>query len=116
VDQPEGERDRAAPGEPRAVDQVFHGDEDDRRGDRGFDDAAAEADQVQGGQRQRDAVRDGEERDDRGRLTEGLARQEQGGDEQQVVVAGQDVLDAEAEEARAAAAGTGRGSLRVGGA
>jgi len=95
------------------------GDPDDGQRDGGLDDAAGHRDHAQNGEGQRDAVGDREGRDDLEEGKHAAAPQQQHEEERQVVVASEDMLDAELEEARLRATGPARahrdsGHARIG--
>ena len=85
VDEAERERDPGAHVAAAPRQQVVGADVDDAQRNRRFDDPCRRADDVQGGERQRDAVRQGERSDDDEELADGSAEQQQADQEQQMV-------------------------------
>ena len=98
MDEAERERDPGAHVAAAADQQVVGADVDDAQRDRRLDDPRRRGDEVQRRERQRDAVRDGERGDDERQLAERAAEQQQADQEQQVVGADQDVVDAGGQE------------------
>ena len=98
VDQPEDECHAPAMRGRRAEDDVLHRDPHDGRGDHRLDHARRHRDQAGHREREREAVGDRERGDDAEQRPEAAAAQQQRGEEQEMVVAGEDVLDAQAKE------------------
>ena len=99
MDQPEAEADEPAPDHDRAQEEVLGGDEGDRQRDHRFHEPVGQHHDVEHGQGQRDAVGQRERRDDLGQRQPAAAAQEQPEQEEQMIPAGEDVLDAEENEA-----------------
>src|SRR5258705_6999081 len=88
-----------------AEEDVLEGDVDDRCGDDALDEPLGDRDEAEHGEGERDAVGDGESGDDLEEREEAAAPEQQCPQEEEMVVAGQDVLDPEAEEAPLLAGG-----------
>ena len=112
VDQAEGEDHQEAELTVGRAEDVFQGDDHDRRRDDRFDNVSRGRDVAQGGQREGDRVGGRESRDlDQDRLP-GAAEQEETEDEQDVVEAfGQDVFEALLEVAEEGGAGAAVGVM-----
>src|SRR5215468_8252323 len=100
--------------------EVFQGDPDDGQRDGGLDDAAGHRHHAQHGESQRDAMGDREGGDDLEEGEEATAPQQQHEQEKEMVIAGENVLDAELEEAcpcasSPASADRDSGHARIGG-
>ena len=79
--------------------EIFEGHPGDRQRDGALDQTRRQLHDVEDGEGERHAVRDGERRHDREQRPESAAHQEEREQEEHVVVPGRDVLDAEHEEA-----------------
>ena len=99
VDEPEDEAHHPAPRDNRPHEDVLGRDEGDGQGNDCFDQPVRQRHDVEHGEREGHAVGDGEGGDDLDEREPASAAQEQPQEEQQVVPAGQDVLDAEPHEA-----------------
>ncbi len=99
VDEAEEEADEPAQGRHVAEEDVLEGHVDDGRGDDALNEPLGHGDEAEDSQGQRDAVGDGEGSDDLEERQEAASAEQQGPEEEEVVVAGEDVLDAELEEA-----------------
>ena len=80
--------------------EVLEGDPHDGGGDGRLHDAGGNGHHSQHGEGEGDAVGNGEGGDDLEERQEGSPAKQEGGEEEQVIVAGEDVLDAELEESR----------------
>jgi hypothetical protein len=89
------DRERHDEASSAGVPEVFGGDESDRETDQRFHGRRVRAEVAEHGERQRDAVRHREAGDDARDLGERSADEKERGDERQVIVPAQDVLDAE---------------------
>src|SRR5438445_2529127 len=95
MDEPEDERDAPAPS--GVLDEpVLDADVGDRQGDRRFDEPRSGADDTERRQAQRDRMRDGERGDRPKERTNGMNHEQEPEQKQEMVVTGQDVLDAHA--------------------
>ena len=84
---------------PAAHQQIIRSRVDDAQRNRRLDDPGRRRDDVERGEGQGDAVRDGERRHHERQLTDGPAQQEQADEEQQVVGSDQDVMHTRGDEA-----------------
>ena len=89
---------RPAPAVAGNHEQIVGADDHDRERDERLDDPCRRAEDVERRQRQRDAVPDRERRDDQRQAPERAAEEQQADQEQDVVRADQDVLDARRDE------------------
>jgi hypothetical protein len=97
VHEPEDERQPPSP--PRRLgDEILHSNICDAEGDHRFDDARWGVDQTERRCSKREAVRDRERRDDGHELADAAARHQQSEQKQQMIVPGENVLDAEHKE------------------
>jgi hypothetical protein len=73
---------------------VLHGNEDDAGGDERLDDSLGEMNDVEGSERESDGVGEREGADDFDQVPEGCGGEDEGADEEQMVVAGENVMNA----------------------
>lgn len=100
MDQSEDQREGTAQFNIHVAAKVFHADKDDACCDERFDNPCGDLNYIQSGESKRHRVRDGETSDDRQHRFDALTRDKESEKKKKVIVAGEDVFDAEMEEAR----------------
>src|SRR6185503_7001994 len=100
VDQPEAKAHQPPTRNDRSEEQILGGDQGDRERDDGFHEARRQYHHVERGEREREAVGERERGDDLRQRQPVAAAEQQDEQEEQMVPARQDVLDAESHEAQ----------------